>query len=425
MKAIACVVLMIGMLNFAQQAPELFKKLFSFGGDLLKGVNLNPKGQLKNDLKPAIGAVQKVGSTVAGGLGGFAAGAARGARNARADYEANGGTSKVGGGVHTAFASVGGGVRGLVRGSKNGFQNSSGNMHEQLMHGADQGNIAAQINSQNYRDGKSAHLIGRLYNRTTDGVVKFGTEHIKEPAVELMNNITGKTTSNEAAQMFAQTKANNTAAMTATGTDNAIKDLKDAKTSALSKVREAKAMGTDINELKNELHITDPAITDYKGLEDAIKSNFESQKKSTLDAKFGKMNDENKKIIAEYNKQSVDNFEKNISLLGQDDLKDLLKNIKVTDSSGAAFKADISSSTEVQKSLDKLVSILRESTTSSSLDGTNGGRLMMNMEALQTQLKSTNDTIENRKALEQHNREARQKPTQANKGGDSSKGGAS
>ena len=36
MKAIACVVLMIGLLKFAQDAPDLLKRVFGFGGDLLK-----------------------------------------------------------------------------------------------------------------------------------------------------------------------------------------------------------------------------------------------------------------------------------------------------------------------------------------------------------------------------------------------------
>jgi hypothetical protein len=437
MKGIACVILILGLLKFAQDAPDLFKTIFAFGGDLLKGMNLDPRGQLRNDFATASKPIGKVAGGLAGAAGGLAAGAARGFRQAGADYNAahHGSKHLPGRILHTAGATLAGGARGLVRGGRTGFTNSDGslmpgNMYSQLMGGADQGNIAAQMNSQNYREGDSTFIGGRIVRRIGNGFIEFGSDHVVDPARDFIGNVSGRNTASEAAQMFATAKANNTAAMTATGTDIAMGELKTARDDALGNIREARASGTDINELMEELHIAAnkrQGINNYDDLIKMVKNDFTSQKRNTLNKKFENMNDENKRIIAEYNKQTLDNFEENVSLLGEADLKDLLNNIKLKDANGndiaGANLSANASSADIQRALSNMMSRLRQSADVNHLTNTEGGSLMLNMDALQTQLKNTNDTIEHRKALQEHNKANRNRS--AASGSDSSSSSSS
>jgi hypothetical protein len=139
------------------------------------------------------------------------------------------------------------------------------------------------------------------------------------------------------------------------------------------------------------------------------------------------MNDENKRIIAEYNKQTLDNFEENVSLLGEADLKDLLNNIKLKDANGndiaGANLSANASSADIQRALSNMMSRLRQSADVNHLTNTEGGSLMLNMDALQTQLKNTNDTIEHRKSLQEHNKANRNRS--AASGSDSSSSSSS
>ncbi|MCR4581621.1 MAG: hypothetical protein K5666_03830 [Bacilli bacterium] len=54
-KCLAIVAFIIGLLKFAQDAPDLIKKVFSggLGGGLLNGIDLNPKGQIKKNIDAA------------------------------------------------------------------------------------------------------------------------------------------------------------------------------------------------------------------------------------------------------------------------------------------------------------------------------------------------------------------------------------
>ena len=118
MKGIACVILVIGLLNFAKEAPELFKSVFSFGGDLLKGLDLNPHGQIKRNLTNAKDTVTAAGNGLKG-VGRtlatpFKAGAAigKGAVGAVTGAKA--------GGAAGGFL---GGARGLIAGGRAGANN--------------------------------------------------------------------------------------------------------------------------------------------------------------------------------------------------------------------------------------------------------------------------------------------------------------
>jgi hypothetical protein len=70
-----------------------------------------------------------------------------------------------------------------------------------------------------------------------------------------------------------------------------------------------------------------------------------------------------------------------------------------------------------------MMSRLRQSADVNHLTNTEGGSLMLNMDALQTQLKNTNDTIEHRKALQEHNKANRNRS--AASGSDSSSSSSS
>jgi len=113
MKAIACIVLIIGLLKFATDAPALFKTLFSFGEGLFSGVNFNPRGQMRGDLQAAAGVVRGAGNALAtpfrnaGRHGKQAFGAVRGA--------AAGASAQDG-----FFNKVTGGFRGMVAGARAG-----------------------------------------------------------------------------------------------------------------------------------------------------------------------------------------------------------------------------------------------------------------------------------------------------------------
>jgi len=480
MKGIACVILILGLLKFAQDAPDLFKTIFAFGGDLLKGMNLDPRGQLRNDFTTASKPIGKVAGGLAGAAGGLAAGAARGFRQARADYEANGGRNRVGRYLHTAGATLAGGTRGLVRGGRAGFTNSSGSlmpgeMFNQVMSGTEQGNIAAQMNSQHYRDGKSTIGLFRFGNNIATGVHDAWTDHVAEPWGNFIGNVSGRNTASEAAQMFATTKANNTAAMTATGTDVALGDLKNAKDEAKNKIREANALGMSYSEMLTELGMTqgsainkareilgkgykvdgmsldgngnvvvDQSKMGAKTLQDIVDGTFKVDKEALLQTKFKGMNDENAKIIAEYNKETVDNLKDNLSLLGQDDVNSLIKGLSGnasfkdlgittgTDSHGNMTFQHNGTSITGSQALDTIMRELSKTTDAKHLkfkdqngdiSGAEGAQSMMQLDALQTELKKVNDSITNRKALEEHQRSSRNRGTSSDSG--SSSGGSS
>ena len=117
-KAIACIILMIGLLKFAQEAPDLFKKIFAAGGNLFAGIDLNPHGQIKRDLTAAGKSVQAIGAGAKAIGNGVAApfragaaigkGAVGGVMGAKAGAQAGG------------FL---GGARGLVAGAQAGAHN--------------------------------------------------------------------------------------------------------------------------------------------------------------------------------------------------------------------------------------------------------------------------------------------------------------
>ena len=113
-KAIACIVLIVGLLKFAQEAPKLFKDMFD-GGKLFDGLDLKP-GAARRDLAAA-------GKTVKG----IGAGAKAIGQGVAAPFKGMATAGKaISGAVSGAHAGAvngggfGGGVRGLIAGGKAG-----------------------------------------------------------------------------------------------------------------------------------------------------------------------------------------------------------------------------------------------------------------------------------------------------------------
>ena len=116
MRAIAAIVLIVGLLKFAQEAPDLFKKLFNFGSGMFEG--LDPRGKLRGDLTAAANTARGIGNA-AKGFGHavatpFRGGAALGKGVAGAFQGAKAG-GKEGGFI--------GGTRGLIAGARAGAHN--------------------------------------------------------------------------------------------------------------------------------------------------------------------------------------------------------------------------------------------------------------------------------------------------------------
>ena len=399
MKAIACVVLMIGLLKFAQDAPDLLKRVFGFGGDLLKGMNLNPKGMLKNDMKSAAKTLAKPGSTAMGAIGGLTGGAVRGFQNGKKDYDDYKSGSKhpkLGKFGHTLASTVGGGARGFVRGGVNGFKTapdelSASSMYSSMSGGVATGQYGAQKSSSNYRNaqGKFFTRIGNSFGEFGGNVKDGFNEHVGAPVSNMYGQIVGNTTSNQAGQVFSQIKGNNSEAMSATGASKDIENIKTARDNAIQKIREAQAMGTTIG-----------GRNDYDDMIKQAKNQFNEQKAQLLNDKFGKMNDANKKIIAEWNKDSIKEFTDNLNTLGRDDLESLINGLngKLRDANGATINLDASN---ISDSLNQIVNTLNQSADYHNLSSTAGAQMLDNMDKLQTEMGKINTSIENSKKREE------------------------
>ena len=418
MRAIAAIVLIIGLLKFAQEAPDLLKKIFNFGGDLLTGMDLNPRGQLKRQAEPAIHGAGRVGSAVAGGIGGAAAGAARARANANDDFKANGGKegAHIRRGIHRGLSTLGGGVRGMIRGGANGFRNSSDSlnprdMYGQLMSGTKEGHAAAQRQSQSYREGGSTNLFKRALTKAGKRVTEFGTDHIIDPATGFARSVASNATSNEATKIFENIKANNANAMTVTGTNGDVEKLKAAKDSAIAKVREAQAAGSDINEIKKDLKIKDDnnEIKTYGDLVKKINDNFKTQKQELLGSKFNdsdpnkRMSDDSVKLISQWNKDTIDNFKNNASLLSKNDLNTVLKAMTKEMNLQADLDSDgnIKDLTSALNSVTNKLENMNKAGNAQEIEQMRqtGAELMKHLDTLQGQMNNVNTNINNKQAL--------------------------
>lgn len=118
-KCIATVCLILGMLQFAKDAPDLFKTLFSNGGNLFSGLNFSPKVRSHVESNPyAMKGIGTLAGAASSGVGAVA-------KRFRESYAAGGGNAT---GTSSVLKSLGAGLtalpRGLVSGGRAGFKNS-------------------------------------------------------------------------------------------------------------------------------------------------------------------------------------------------------------------------------------------------------------------------------------------------------------
>jgi len=121
-KSFATVILILGILKFGQDAPTLFKELFSVGGNLLQGMNLkvpfspNPATALKKGVTSRLEdnkAFMWGASKASAGYGGFRSRfGSQYEKNKYAATDATGNEHK----LRSAYSALGSGVRGLVTG---------------------------------------------------------------------------------------------------------------------------------------------------------------------------------------------------------------------------------------------------------------------------------------------------------------------
>ena len=113
LEAIVTIVFIIGLLNFAQEAPELIKNLFK--GSMFDGINLNPKGQLKSNLANARKTVNQARGIAKTALSAPGRAARAGVKGLRKLHDAPGN-------IKSGIQGKVGGVIGSARGSMAGFK---------------------------------------------------------------------------------------------------------------------------------------------------------------------------------------------------------------------------------------------------------------------------------------------------------------
>lgn len=124
-KAITMVVLILGLLKFAKEAPELFKSLFDNGGGLFKGLNFKPgvKGRIESNEYAMKGMSMATGAALGAAAGGFQ-------RYRQAMFDKDGNRFKnanSGFGVLTALTAA---PRGLISGAKSGLKNNASSLKD-------------------------------------------------------------------------------------------------------------------------------------------------------------------------------------------------------------------------------------------------------------------------------------------------------
>ena len=119
-KAITMVVLILGLLKFAKEAPELFKSLFDNGGGLFKGLNFKPgvKGRIESN-EYAMKGMSAVTGAALGTVGNFAQ------RYRQAQFDKDGNEFKNSRKTFSALTALTAAPRGLITGARSGLKNSS------------------------------------------------------------------------------------------------------------------------------------------------------------------------------------------------------------------------------------------------------------------------------------------------------------
>lgn len=171
-QCIATVCLILGMLQFAKDAPDLFKTLFSNGGNLFSGLNFSPKVRSHVENNPyamkGIGTLAGAGSSAVGAM----------AKRFSESYAAGGGSAS---GKSNFLKSLGAGLtavpRGLVSGGRAGFKNAPTKLtKDELKNAATSGVKAGHESLDNRRFKDTRENINNFFSDLGDpnGSQSFG-----------------------------------------------------------------------------------------------------------------------------------------------------------------------------------------------------------------------------------------------------------
>ena len=168
-KALATVALILGLLKFAKDAPDLFKTMFDTGGGLFSGLDLKPG--MKRRIEENDYAMKGL-STGLGGAGGMIGNMIRNGYNAYKKNSSSGDTKK---NVVAGFKAVGSGLasgpRGLVSGARQGYKNTPKNLNEMgnsYHDGMDAAHASASRAEQRRENSKLLQSIKEGYHDVAD-----------------------------------------------------------------------------------------------------------------------------------------------------------------------------------------------------------------------------------------------------------------
>ena len=123
LKSVTMVVLILGLLKFAKEAPELFKSIMDNGGGLFKNLDLKPGAKRRVESNEY---AMKGLSAGAGTVSGIAASFAQ--RYRQAGHDADGNKLKNASRIGKVLTALSAAPRGLITGTKAGFKNSSSDL---------------------------------------------------------------------------------------------------------------------------------------------------------------------------------------------------------------------------------------------------------------------------------------------------------
>ena len=123
LKSATMVVLILGLLKFAKEAPELFKSIMDNGGGLFKNLDLKPGAKRRIESNEY---AMKGLSTGAGAVSGIAASFAQ--RYRQAGHDADGNKLENASRIGKVLTALSAAPRGLITGTKAGFKNSSSDL---------------------------------------------------------------------------------------------------------------------------------------------------------------------------------------------------------------------------------------------------------------------------------------------------------
>ena len=168
-KALATVALILGLLKFAKDAPDLFKTMFDTGGGLFSGLDLKPG--MKRRIEDNSLAMKGMSAGL-GGIGGMVGNMAMGAYNS---YNKNAKSGNPKGNAVAALKAAGSGLasapRGLVSGAKQGIKNSPKTLNEMgssYHDGIDAGHASASRAEQRRENSKILQSIKEGYHDVAD-----------------------------------------------------------------------------------------------------------------------------------------------------------------------------------------------------------------------------------------------------------------